>query len=295
MIRSLEPLGEGDFCVAYRLNGHQVMRVPRHDEAARALRREACLLPAIAERLPVRVPVPTLVEGEPSCTVHELIEGAALTRARWRALAEPVRVELAHALGRFLSALHALDVAHGHACGLPVVDHRAEVTALRAKLREPASTPAQPSDAALPEALTADLVGCFDRYLAENASSAHPPALLHADVSLEHVLVDAGPHERPQISGIIDWGDACIGDPARDFIYLYEDWLYEDWGPALFDLALEAYEPRDPQAFCRRAYTHYLADQLAWTLRAADAQRPRDVDEGVAALRRAVARLARYA
>lgn len=57
-IRSLTRLGEGDFCVAWLLNGRDVVRVPKHDRATRALAREACLLAAIGDALPVAIPRP---------------------------------------------------------------------------------------------------------------------------------------------------------------------------------------------------------------------------------------------
>lgn len=38
------------------------------------------------------------------------------------------------------------------------------------------------------------------------------PALLHGDLSCDHILVDAG-----KISGIIDFGDLMVGDPAFDW------------------------------------------------------------------------------
>jgi aminoglycoside 2''-phosphotransferase len=36
-------------------------------------------------------------------------------------------------------------------------------------------------------------------------------ALLHADIKPAHLLVDGG-----RVSGLIDWGDVCLGDPDFD-------------------------------------------------------------------------------
>jgi hypothetical protein len=38
-VRSLRPLGEGDFCVAFRLNRDWVVRAAKHGEAAASLKR----------------------------------------------------------------------------------------------------------------------------------------------------------------------------------------------------------------------------------------------------------------
>jgi aminoglycoside phosphotransferase (APT) family kinase protein len=44
------------------------------------------------------------------------------------------------------------------------------------------------------------------------------PRLVHGDLWAEHVLID--PHTR-SVSGIIDWGDAVIGDPVIDLAGVY--------------------------------------------------------------------------
>jgi aminoglycoside phosphotransferase (APT) family kinase protein len=52
--------------------------------------------------------------------------------------------------------------------------------------------------------------------------AAVPPSadrtLIHGDLGAEHVFVDAG-----RITGVIDWGDAAIGDPAVDHGRLMRD------------------------------------------------------------------------
>ena len=53
------------------------------------------------------------------------------------------------------------------------------------------------------------------------ARAPAPPrrrALIHGDLGAEHVFVDDG-----RISGVIDWGDAAIGDPALDHGRLLRD------------------------------------------------------------------------
>ena len=50
------------------------------------------------------------------------------------------------------------------------------------------------------------------------------PVFSHNDLGIEHVLVDAGSWN---VTGVIDWSDAAIVDPALDF-----GLLYRDLGPA---------------------------------------------------------------
>jgi aminoglycoside phosphotransferase (APT) family kinase protein len=55
--------------------------------------------------------------------------------------------------------------------------------------------------------------------------------LTHADLGAEHILEEGG-----AITGIIDWGDAVVGDPALDFAR-----LYRDFGPAFLGDVLAEY------------------------------------------------------
>jgi aminoglycoside phosphotransferase (APT) family kinase protein len=45
------------------------------------------------------------------------------------------------------------------------------------------------------------------------------PALLHSDLGPEHLLVRDG-----RLAGVIDWGDARLGDPALDYAWLVNGW-----------------------------------------------------------------------
>jgi aminoglycoside 2''-phosphotransferase len=274
-IRSLARLGEGDFCVAWLLNGRDVVRVPKHDRAARALAREACLLAAIGDALPVAVPQPETIECADGFVfaVHECLSGLELTRGLWRSRPEPIRGEIARTVGRLLDALHRLDPAIGASCGLDVIDHRADALSLRGRLAGVAGS-------SVPGPLREALDGRLGRYAAGGPEWSYEPRLLHADVSPGHVLVDA---DDGRVTGVIDWGDAAIGDPARDFIF-----LYEDWGVDFLELALDAY-PEEPKERVRpRVHVLWLIDQLAWTLDAAAAGRDADLAAGIAALARGI-------
>ncbi len=58
----------------------------------------------------------------------------------------------------------------------------------------------------------------FDAYLADEALLDYEPALLHADLAPDHIRYSP---EAGRITGVIDWGDASIGDPDYDLSYLY--------------------------------------------------------------------------
>ena len=105
----------------------------------------------------------------------------------------------------FAAALHALDPpAEVREDDTPPEAWRDEAHATWATVREEvpaANRPAVEAALASPAAARPD-----------------KPALIHGDLGAEHVFVDQG-----RISGIIDWGDAALGDPAIDHGRLLRD------------------------------------------------------------------------
>ena len=54
-----------------------------------------------------------------------------------------------------------------------------------------------------------------------------PLTFIHHDLSPDHLLVDPG---TGQLTGILDWTDAILGDAARDFVFLvaWQGWAYTE-------------------------------------------------------------------
>lgn len=175
-------LGEGWDSTAHLVDARWVDRRPRRTEIEAQLLREAAVMPTLAPLLPLPVPVPVVVSTSPLVVRHELVPGeeiASLTAVQGRQL------------GEFLLALHAVPVASVTRFGvaprsLPLDRFRSEVLPL------------------VPEG--ADLL----------AALADLPAdtVVHGDVGPEHVLGRDG-----VLTGVIDFGDLHIGDPAIDLAW----------------------------------------------------------------------------
>lgn len=58
----------------------------------------------------------------------------------------------------------------------------------------------------------------WEDFLNDGTIFAFQPVLIHCDLACEHILCDP---ERGVLTGVIDWGDATIGDPALDFVGLH--------------------------------------------------------------------------
>ncbi|WP_067812419.1 phosphotransferase [Actinomadura kijaniata] len=168
-----------------------VERTARRPDVEPRLRAEARLLPWLAPRLPLPVPVPAIAGGPPLVVRHRLVPGEPL---------EHPDAGHGRALGRFLRALHGTDVAAARAHGLR--DVREEFAQDLALFRERV-VPLLPASAR-----TAGLA------LLEAADTGVTDTVVHGDLGPEHVLVEDG-----RLSGVIDFGDAHAGDPAIDLAW----------------------------------------------------------------------------
>jgi aminoglycoside phosphotransferase (APT) family kinase protein len=172
--------------VALELDGEWILRVARRDVVSREYRVEATLLPELAPALPLPVPVP--VRSGDGWILSRRIVGTPFTADA------DVRP-----LGELLVALHAFPVER--ACSLGAKTHVPAEDAGRFRRHVlPLLEPHEARDA--------------ERLLEEHVAAEYEPRLTHADLGPEHVLVDGG-----RITGVIDWTDARIGDPAIDLAW----------------------------------------------------------------------------
>jgi aminoglycoside phosphotransferase (APT) family kinase protein len=178
-----------DFEVAI-VDDDWVFRFPRRSSVEEALQVEIALLPTLATALPVDVPVFEHISRSPLFVAYHLIRG------------EPLVDEDADGVRAFLEALHALDPS-----GLPV-ERRDWVEAYRRQCAE--------FERLVFSLLDTDLRRRAQRLFGEAETLVgFEPVLLHADLGPDHLLVRDG-----RLSGVIDWGDARVGDPALDYAWL---------------------------------------------------------------------------
>ncbi|MEU1526148.1 aminoglycoside phosphotransferase family protein [Nocardia rhamnosiphila] len=218
-------LGEGEDNLAYEVNGELIVRFAKEpDPVSRAARvtDEAALLAAVANISPLPVPEPCFRVPEQGCLAYFELPGRPLIdvpAARRSARLRPIATEL----GRFLAALHTAPV-----------DRMADLV----------DTDDEPAESWLAEATgtyetVADAVPRAHRAVVEAFLGTTPPAerydlvFSHNDLGIEHVLVEP---VSGTITGVIDWSDAAIVDPAYDF-----GLVYRDLGPAALDTALDNY------------------------------------------------------
>ncbi|MGW1727764.1 phosphotransferase family protein [Streptomyces sp. NPDC002306] len=238
-IESVVPLGEGLDNVAYEVNGELIVRFSQEPDPARRsalVSHEARVLAAVADVSPLPVPEPLFTVAERGCLVYRKLPGTPLLDVpRRRRSAHDTSI--AARLGELLTALHAVPVER--LADLVDADHQP-----LAEWRQ---------DATDDYAAVAGQVPAVHRRPVEAFLDAVPPrdgytpTFSHNDLGIEHVLVDPVAWT---VTGIIDWSDAAVVDPAYDF-----GLLYRDLGPAAVRAAIGSYrtDANDLAALSERA------------------------------------------
>lgn len=212
----------------WRLGAELGVRLPRTGDAPVQLRAEQKWLPVLAGRLPLPTPVPVRV-GRPSAlfehpwTITRWVEGEPADRT-------PInRADAAETLAGFLRALHRPAPAEAPANptrGVPLAGMDEEfTTALRVIAGDPRAEASRE---------------IWEKAVAVPAWHG-APTWLHGDLHPANVVVREG-----TLSGVIDFGDMCAGDPATD---LSAAWILLPAGTA--SRFFDAYEDADEATVAR--------------------------------------------
>jgi aminoglycoside 2''-phosphotransferase len=206
---------EGWDNVVLLANGSHVFRFTRRPDVAEQLWKEVQLLPALSRYLTLRVPVPeyTWMEGDlPHFMGYRLIPGEQLRASH---LGDSSG-RIVSGLALFLTQLQGVSLAE---LGDLVPRHTGnDWRDLYLVLREEAQRVVKPR---LSPRAASGLLWDLDSYLEDPGNFRFRPSLIHRDLSSDHILYDSSTGD---LTGVIDWGDACVGDPAFDLTGLLADY-----------------------------------------------------------------------
>jgi aminoglycoside phosphotransferase (APT) family kinase protein len=210
------------------VDGRWVHRTPRFPDREPQLRREVELLPWLAPQLPVAIPRPELIAGRPFTVRYRYLPGARCPGT------SPAH---GSAIGEFLRALHSVDAHEGLRHGAR------DAHASYAELLETLTRMERTVLPLVPEHLAARGAALLGRLQVPTITTA----VIHGDLGPEHIRVVG-----ERVTGVIDWGDACIFDPALDLA-----WTTLGSQPAFAEAVVAAYEP-DAERIARARDWHLL-------------------------------------
>lgn len=216
---SLDYLAEGWDSLVCLANQRYIFRFPKRPGVAERLVLETRLLPELAANLPVSIPNFQFIAQPSSLNFPYLFVGykslPGLTQPDWPDEVSGASWWKAH-LGDFLTALHSFPPERARQLGVKVKEFPGTAgpdTTWREGLEDFYRLAREQVAVLLSEDAQDEVAIYFEDFLDDDQHFDFEPVLLHGDLSEDHLLVDPA---RQRLTGVIDFGDVCLGDPAFD-------------------------------------------------------------------------------
>ncbi len=202
-------LGQGFDNAAWRVNDRWVVRMPRRKIADEIFAYERAVLPLIGQSLPLRVPFPELI-GTATADYPYVFSGyrmlPGLTGCSEH-ITPHQRAQAAVPLATFLRALHDLPITGDlERAAPPDLIGRTDLVARTQRIF-----------AAIDGLVAAGASGPWPALRSQLSDLSTtppwqgPPTLVHGDLYDRHLIFEGG-----VLTGVIDWGDVHVSDPALD-------------------------------------------------------------------------------
>lgn len=210
--------------IAHGADGEDwVLRIPRRPEVLGRAAVEGRLLTFLAPHLDVAVPEWRIVSD--TLIAYPLLPGApglsleADGSVTWHV--DMASADYAASLGRTVAQLHAVDAAAAAVTGIDVRSPGEVRASWRRDLDRVAAE----------FTIAPGLSTRWNAWLADDDYWPDHTALTHGELYPGHTLVVG-----EEITGILDWTTAAVGDPAKDLMF-----HQVSAPPEVFDIAVEAY------------------------------------------------------
>jgi aminoglycoside 2''-phosphotransferase len=196
----------GDDYILIEVDHAWMFRFPRSEMSQKAMEIETNFLDEFRTNSPLAVPARSYIEE--NFVGYQKIQGAPLSFGTFASLPKPTRDRIAEQLGGFLSAIHnfpiekadGIGITHAwnglhHESGKYFLEHVASRLSAMARKKS---------------------VPLMERLLAEEFEGK----VIHGDFYLpDHVFYD---ENKQELSGVIDFGDVTVYDPAHDWQCILE-------------------------------------------------------------------------
>ncbi|MDM5238254.1 aminoglycoside phosphotransferase family protein [Bacillus cereus] len=214
---------EGWDNIAVIINDELLFRFPRKLEYAKRIPLEKKLCTLLSHSLQeIEVPQYHLFykndsDEAPLCSYYTLIHGEPLKTETVTQLEDKELKAIITQLATFLAALHSIPLKQVTTLDFPIEKTFTYWKELQTKLNQYLAN-------SLTSLEKSSLNSLFENFFACIATSTFQNTIIHADFTHHHILFN---EQNKTISGVIDFGDARIGDPAFDFAGLYYDFGHE--------------------------------------------------------------------
>jgi aminoglycoside 2''-phosphotransferase len=221
----------GDDFLIIEVNDEWMFRFPRQEFSRKAFAVEKAFLSKFNPISPL--PVPDYQYRGDDFGGYRKIRGSPLSVELFQNLSGSSQERMAQQLGQFLSAVHNFPMDEARPIGL-TEDWNGWYVKIIQNYRETVAPMLSPS------ARKTTL-----QFIEQTLAEPFEARVLHGDFALEdHVFFDV---RRQELSGVIDFADVTINDPAHDFQN-----IVEYGGEGFYDEVMRYYQGRDDPTLLKR-------------------------------------------
>jgi len=212
-IQTVLPITRGWDSFVLEVNGELIFRFPMREDVLAYLQKELRLLPVLEQSLSTPIPHFDYIGHGDASYPHMFVGYRKLGGVAFEdeSITPQQLAVLAPALATFLNELHSFPVEQAAQAG--VQTHTPEQW--RERYQERYIDLQERIFPLLDVDLRTKSEQLWQDFLDDRASFVFQPVLIHCDLACEHILCDP---QRGELTGVIDWGDATIGDPTLDFV-----------------------------------------------------------------------------
>lgn len=221
------------------LDNKYVFRFPRTKHYLERLENEVSLLKYLKEKVKISIPKYTHIAKDKSFAGYELIPGEQMKKKVFKLVSDETRHILAKQIADFLSALHKTPMKIAEKYSTKKVNTQKMYKELLLKTNKWVI----PRLSKRNQLVARDFFKEFKNYL-----KFPNRVFTHNDLYSSHILLS---ENKKCISGIIDFADRRIDDPARDFTELW------DYGNGFIQEVYKNYKGPKDKDFLKRSKMYY--------------------------------------
>ncbi|MFW9772414.1 MAG: phosphotransferase family protein [Candidatus Thorarchaeota archaeon] len=217
----------------------------RNIKGVNLIKKELKILNLIEKHIPFSIPNPIFISTEPSCPLigYKKIKGKRLSQCFQKA-SNNQKLKIAEQIGLFLSHLHSDTLRDIISNGMRELYSAKQYKEEWHKYYNYI----QKKIFALMNSTQREWLNkLFTKFLGDKENFLFKPSLVHGDLDTSNILVDPKTFE---LTGVIDFEDSRIYDPAADFLFFREGRLF-------LDHVLSSYQKETNRSFINRAIFLY--------------------------------------
>ncbi|MGB3366729.1 MAG: aminoglycoside phosphotransferase family protein [Acidaminobacteraceae bacterium] len=222
-----------------------IFRITRDEYSAKMLEIEKMILPFFRGKFEIEIPNFEYVSDKKSIynyVGYKLIKGKELSKEILESLSNEEYKTIAKSVADFLSSLHSIDIISSRIDMENISNRNNEWVRFKDNVLEK-------SNKVLDKKEKSWISNIFDEFNRELSKEDLKTSFLHGDFTDDHILVN----NKNNVSGIIDFGDLCIGDTAFDFAG-----IYSSYGKEFMELVISNYKCDVDANFRKRIEQFYI-------------------------------------